>query len=312
MAEAPSGGNEPHHVGLSADGQSAIPDEFVTLPDGGFLVTMMGSATGGSPGRVARLNPDFTLQGEYPIDPPIEPPLNPHGIAVDFKRRRMVTGDYLLPASTLKPTNGPVLRTTFRVWDLDSMEIISTYDAGPVEAAGFMDARILGDTGVAILGSGEGIVYGVNITNPAEVKIVHYVSNVTNHCMFAPFAKGTRILAAVFGLDLIQLLDTSNPWSLKVLKEIYLPTGSGPHYIKLSLDERLAVVSTYFLDEDPAKGVVHAGGSRMVYFFDIDEGGNDVVPHPAVPFVDFKAAGFANGNYRCEGWRPHGMAFKQV
>ena len=49
---------------------------------------------------------------------------------MDFKRRRMVTGDYLLPASTLKPTDGPVLRTTFRVWDLDSMDIISTYDAG--------------------------------------------------------------------------------------------------------------------------------------------------------------------------------------
>ncbi len=68
--------------------------------------------------------------GEYPTSPPTVPPLNPHGIAVDFKRRRMVTGDYLLPASTLIPTNGPVLRSTFRVWDLDSMEIISTYDVG--------------------------------------------------------------------------------------------------------------------------------------------------------------------------------------
>ncbi|GAB4820930.1 hypothetical protein N2152v2_007976 [Parachlorella kessleri] len=221
MAEAPSGGNEPHHVGLSADGQSAIPDEFVTLPDGGFLVTMMGSATGGSPGRVAKLNPDFSLQGEYPTSPPTVPPLNPHGIAVDFKRRRMVTGDYLLPASTLIPTNGPVLRSTFRVWDLDSMEIISTYDVGPVDGAGFMDARMLGDTGVAILGSGEGIVYGVNVSNPSDVK------------------------------------------------EIYLPAGSGPHYIRLSSDERLAVVSTFFLDEDPAKGIVHLAGSRMVYFFDI-------------------------------------------
>ncbi|GAB4813049.1 hypothetical protein N2152v2_000095 [Parachlorella kessleri] len=347
MAQAPSGGNEPHHVGLTADGkvfgaggllavlrgqpdllffnvsdplhpsfitsadppQSAIPDEFVALPGGGFLVTMMGSATGGSPGRVAKINPDLTVQGEYPASPPTG--LNPHGIAVDFKRRRMVTGDYLLPASTLIPTNGPVLRTTFRVWDLDSMEIISTFNAGHVAAAGFMDARLLGDTGVVILGSGKGRVYGVNITNPSQVKVVHFVSNATNHCLLAPFAKGTRILASIFGLDLIQLIDSSNPWSLKVIKEYYLPAGSGPHYITLSPDERMAAVSTYFLDEDPAKGVVHAGGSRMVYFFDIDVHGNDFVPHPNVPYVDFKAALLGNSSIECGGWRPHGMAFKQ-
>src|SRR5438552_787266 len=83
-------GNEPHHVGLSSDGrvlacggllsvlkgqkeifffdvsdpaapkflssvdppQSAITDEFYALPNGGFLVTMMGGAQGHHPGRV--------------------------------------------------------------------------------------------------------------------------------------------------------------------------------------------------------------------------------------------------------------------
>ena len=83
-------GNEPHHVGLSKDGRvlacggllsvlkgqkeifffdvsnptspqfissadpplSAITDEFYALPEGGFLVTMMGGANGAHPGRV--------------------------------------------------------------------------------------------------------------------------------------------------------------------------------------------------------------------------------------------------------------------
>src|SRR5438132_4920068 len=87
-------GNEPHHVGLSADGNvlaaggllsvlkgqneifffdvsnpnrprflssanpplSAITDEFQALPDGGFLVTMMGGPAGHAPGRVAEFN----------------------------------------------------------------------------------------------------------------------------------------------------------------------------------------------------------------------------------------------------------------
>ena len=52
--------------------------------------------------------------------------------------------------------------------------------AGPVDAAGFMDARMLGDTGVAILGSGEGIVYGVNVSNPSEVKVSRQ-----GHCSMA-------------------------------------------------------------------------------------------------------------------------------
>lgn len=290
--------------------QSAIPDEFVALPGGGFLVTMMGSATGGSPGRVVKINPNLTVQGEYPANPP--PEFNPRGIAVDFKRRRMVTGDYLLPSSTLTPTNGPVLRTTFRVWDLDSMEIISTFNAGPVAAAGFMDARLLGDTGVVILGSGKGRVFGVNITNPTQIKVVHFVSNITNHCLAAPFANGTRTLATVFGLDLIQLIDSSDPWRFKEIKEFYLPAGSGPHYITLSPDERMAAVSTYFLDEDAAKGVVHAGGSRMVYLFDIDVRNDDFVPHPVVSYVDFKAATLGNSKIECGGWCPHGMAFKQL
>lgn len=41
-----------------------------------------------------------------------------------------VSADYLLPVSTLIPTSGVVLRTTFRVWDMTNMSIISTYDAG--------------------------------------------------------------------------------------------------------------------------------------------------------------------------------------
>jgi selenium-binding protein 1 len=87
-------GNEPHHIGMSADGrtvacggllsllkgqrevfffdvskprhpkfrrsadppQSSITDEFHSLPDGGFLVTMMGGAEGHHPGRVVEFD----------------------------------------------------------------------------------------------------------------------------------------------------------------------------------------------------------------------------------------------------------------
>src|SRR5215470_19537648 len=112
-------GNEFHHIGLSADGKvaacggllsvlkgqkeifffdvsdpdqpkfissadpplSAITDEFHALPEGGFLVTMMGGAQGHAPGRVAEFNKNLELVAEYPADPPADG-FNPHGISV--------------------------------------------------------------------------------------------------------------------------------------------------------------------------------------------------------------------------------------
>jgi selenium-binding protein 1 len=112
-------GNEPHHVGLSSDGNvlacggllsvlkgqkeifffdvsnptaptflssadpplSAITDEFYALPNGGFLVTMMGGAGGAHPGRVAEFNKNLELMTEHPADPPHDG-FNPHGISV--------------------------------------------------------------------------------------------------------------------------------------------------------------------------------------------------------------------------------------
>jgi len=111
-------GNEPHHVGLSADGRvlaaggllsllkgqkevfffdvsnpktprflssadpprSAITDDFYALPGGGFLVTMMGSAMGHAPGRVAEFDRNLNLVAEHPAMPPADG-FNPYGIS---------------------------------------------------------------------------------------------------------------------------------------------------------------------------------------------------------------------------------------
>ena len=139
-------GNEPHHCGLSTDRNtlacggllsllrnqngifffdvssaanpeflfstravhSAMTDDFYPLEQGGFLVTQMGSETGGAPGRVAEFNDNlefignhfgsFTLQNEWPGSPPLEG-FNPHGISVRPEINLMLTSDYILPAA---------------------------------------------------------------------------------------------------------------------------------------------------------------------------------------------------------------------
>jgi len=136
-------GNEPHHVGLSADGrilagggllsvlkgqkevfffdvsdparprflsaadppQSAITDEFYALENGGFLVTMMGSAQGHHPGRVAEFDRKGQLVAEHPAEPP-QNGFNPHGISVRPEINLMVTSDFVCPSTTLHAVPG--------------------------------------------------------------------------------------------------------------------------------------------------------------------------------------------------------------
>ena len=144
-------GNEPHHCHLSADQnilacggllsllrgqngifffdvsdarhpkflfstsapQSSITDAFLPLEGGGFLVTQMGSASGGAPGRVAEFDAGLQLIKEWPDNPPLDG-FNPHGISARPELNLMVTSDFILPSSTLNIVPGdPVLAAPF-------------------------------------------------------------------------------------------------------------------------------------------------------------------------------------------------------
>src|SRR5262245_11726229 len=157
-------GNEPHHCHLSADknilacggllallrGQNSIfffdvsdarrprflfstsgtlsniTDDFLPLKNGGFLVTQMGSHTGGTPGRVAEFDANLQLVGEWPAQPP-EHDFNQHGISARPDLNMMVKYDFIMPASSLNVVPGdPLLRGIIRVWDLQNRSIVRT------------------------------------------------------------------------------------------------------------------------------------------------------------------------------------------
>src|SRR5882672_12668910 len=172
-------GNEPHHCHLSADknilacggllsllrGQngifffdvsedrdpkflfatsapeSSITDDFYPLPKGGFLVTQMGSATGGAPGRVAEFDKNLQLVKEWPETPP-QDGFNPHGISVRPELNLMVTSDFICPSTTLHAMPGGLdLRGSIRVWDLRQREILRTIQIP--NAGGTIDVRLI-------------------------------------------------------------------------------------------------------------------------------------------------------------------------
>src|SRR5262245_15858467 len=179
LPEPGASGNEPHHVGLSRNGKvlaaggllsvlrgqpeifsfdvseptaprllsradppnSAITDEFYPLADGGFLVTMMGSANGSHPGRVAEFDRHRRLVAEHPANPP-EDGFNPHGISVRPDLNLMVTSDFVCPSTTLHAVPGDLsLRGSVRVWDFMTRRIRRTISLPT--ASGSIDIKLI-------------------------------------------------------------------------------------------------------------------------------------------------------------------------
>jgi selenium-binding protein 1 len=171
--------NEPHHVGLSADGrtlalggllsllqgqpeiffydlsspasprfisssdppQSSITDEFYALKEGGFLVTMMGGPAGHHPGRVVEFDKDLRLVAEHPAVPP-DDGFNPHGISARPELNLMVTSDFICPTTTLHAVPGDLdLRGSVRVWSLRPRGIVKSI---PIpQAGGTIDVKLI-------------------------------------------------------------------------------------------------------------------------------------------------------------------------
>jgi hypothetical protein len=139
-------GNEPHHVGVSADKRilagggllsilrvqnqnffwditnprapvfvkantlpatASIADEFVAKASGGFFTTFMGGAGGAAPGRVVEYDGNYNVIGQWPLVPPLDG-FNPHGIDLDESHNLLLTSDFVCPVHTLNLVPGVV------------------------------------------------------------------------------------------------------------------------------------------------------------------------------------------------------------
>ena len=340
-------GNEPHHCHLSADknilacggllsvlsGQnsifffdvsqprhprflfstnapnSSITDDFLPLPEGGFLATQMGSATGGTPGRLAEFDRHLRLIAEYPAAPPLDG-FNPHGISARFERNLLVTSDFINPVTTLNVWPGPVeLRGSLRFWDLAQRTITRTVFLP--EALGTMDVKLIpGDPhGRAVTANMfSGLVYTVDPTDGSVVQsfdcetIVPHIEVPTRGGMVQLLAmpqSGDRLIFASFEAGQVGLLDISNPNAFAQKSIVNLGVGAGPHDIDLSEDDSRLVVTDYFLDEDDF-GKIHFEGDHRVHVIKVTR---DTLTLDTRFDLDFNTA-FA---YPA---RPHGIAMK--
>jgi selenium-binding protein 1 len=270
---------------------SGVTDDLRPLPDGGFLVTDMGSATGGSPGRVVELNSDMQVTDEWPTSPPAG--FNPHGISISWEHNLMLTSDFVDLASTLNATPGPpVFRGSIRVWNLAKRTITRTITISG--APGTMDVKFIpqdpqvqaytaGFTNgllylVDPLAGTARVVYDLNTIDPGASPQV-MVASPDGRRLFIPMnsRNGSEIT----------MFDITNTYRPRLLDKIELGPGSGPHDSLLSRDNRL-IITDYFLNEDTF-GKVHVDGDHEVRVFLVGRNGlrpdpkfnvdfNDVVP----------------------------------
>jgi hypothetical protein len=107
----------------------------------GFLITYMGSAAGTSPGRLVETDANYNIINEFPALTDVagnlnvvEEPFNPHGLTVDWNKNIILTSDFVVPVSILKPSLGIQHDNTLRLWNLASRTIISTITIPNVSA----------------------------------------------------------------------------------------------------------------------------------------------------------------------------------
>ncbi len=334
-------GNEPHHVGLSANGKvlatggllsvlkgqpeifffdvskpeetsfissldaplSSITDDFEPLGNGGFLVTMMGGPGGHSPGRVVELKKDLKIVAEHPETPP-QTGFNPHGISIRPSLNLMVTSDFICPTSTLQATPGGLdLRGSVRVWDLKRREILRTVDIPG--AGGTIDVKLIpGDSRGRAYTAGmlDDKLYLVNTRQGTATAVFDFRTIATGGWpqLMRMTRDGRRLFITMNQAGKVVMFDTSRPSAPKVLSVLDLGDKAGPHYLRLTGDERRLVISDYFLDED-AMGKVHAEGDHKIHVAKVT--GDRLVLDPKFA-LDFNTA-FPTGPAR-----PYGLAFK--
>jgi hypothetical protein len=296
--------------------QSHIADDFLPLPQGGFLVTNMGSASGGAPGRIVELDKNYDVVQEYPTADPLDGSpwigsFNPHGIDADFGKNELVTSDFVNPVTTLNVWSGPLeLRSSLRFWDLANRRIVRSVFLP--DQAGTMDVKIIPHDphGRAITANMfTGLVYTADPTDGSYVQsfdcedIVPHVEVPVAGGMIQLLAmprSGTRVLFASFLAGQVGMLDITNPSSFSQVAVVSFGMGAGPHDIDLTADDSRLVVTDYFLNEDDF-GKVHAEGDHKVHV--INRTDTSLSIDQKFGEIDFNTA-FATPK------RPHGIAMK--
>jgi hypothetical protein len=259
---------------------ASITDEFAPLGNGGFLVTFMGGSNGAAPGRVVEYNRASGYVQTWPAEPP-DDGFNPHGIAIDEAHNLMVTSDFICPLLTLHVHGGDMatVRGSVRVWDFAQRAITKTIVVGnPAAPAGTMEVQLIPrDRRLRAFTAGmiDNKLYLVDTQEGTATAVFDFgvFSTPTTPAMpqlLRMNRAGTRLFVTLNGAGKVVMFDIEQPRRPKLLSVVNLGASSGPHYLRLTSDERRLVVTDYFLVEDLMPGgIVNVEGDHKIHVINV-------------------------------------------
>ncbi|KAG8413180.1 hypothetical protein J3459_015743 [Metarhizium acridum] len=281
--------SDPYHPKFAHSNRavlSSITDEIRAKPEGGFFITYMGSAVGSAPGRLVETDAKGNIIHEWPED--VAGTLNilgeqftPHGLSVDFKNNIILTSDYVVPLTILKPVSAVGIQkaNTLRLWELDSRKIISTIQIP--QGGGIQDVKF-------IPGNKESAALATAV-NPGQVWIIYPFRKDANgkqgvaELLYDLGDKAKNSVAiysdisddgklAYFTITLgnhVAALDISD---LNNVKRLDNPDETqpiiGPHYVKISPDKKNLLVTGYFVQGGDIS-VLNTPGDYKGHWIDI-------------------------------------------
>jgi selenium-binding protein 1 len=259
---------------------ASITDEFAPLENGGFLVTFMGGANGAAPGRVVEYNDVTGYVHTWPTTPP-DDGFNPHGLAIDEAHNLMVTSDFICPLRTLHVHGGDMatVRGSVRVWDFAERAITRTIAVGnPASPAGTMEVQLIPrDRRLRAFTAGmiDNKLYLVDTQEGTATAVFDFDLFSTRRMPAMPHLlrmnrAGTRLFVTLNGAGKVVMFDIEQPRRPRLMSVVNLGAGSGPHYLRLTSDERRLVVSDYFLVEDLMPGgIVNVEGDHKIHVINL-------------------------------------------
>ena len=290
--------------------ESSITDEFASLSNGGFLVTFMGGANGAQPGRVVEYDANNTFVKTWPSTPPAEG-FNPHGISIDEAHNLMVTSDFICPVRTLHlhGDSGADLRGSVRVWDFARREITKTIIVGDAaRPAGTMEVQLIPRDQrlrAYTAGMADNKLYLVDTQGGTSTAVFDFAAfSLPNMPAMPQLLKmnrqGTRLFVTLNGAGKVVMFDIARPDRPQLMSVVDLGANSGPHFLRLTSDEKRLVVTDYFLVEDlaPGGGIVNVEGDHKIHVINVH--GNRLELDTAFD-VDF------NRDISTGPARPHGV-----
>jgi hypothetical protein len=288
---------------------ASITDELAPISNGGFLVTFMGGGNGAQPGRVVEYDAQTKRVQTWPDKLPVDG-FNPHGISINEARNLMVTSDFICPLRTLHVHGGDAadIRGSVRVWDFARREIIRTIAVGDgATPAGTMEVQLIPrDRRLRAFTAGmvDNKLYLVDTQGGTATAVFDFnVLSTTDTPAMPQILRmnrdGTRLFVTLNGAGKVVMFNIARPHHPEVLSVADLGARSGPHFLRLTDDERRLVVTDYFLVEDLAPGgIVNVEGDHKIHVINVN--GNRLELDPAFD-VDF------NRDISTGPARPHGV-----